>query len=73
MEAPKEEAPKASSKRLSLLKFIAADNIEEESSDDEELEPATETLVGLDVAPNRAIDWDEPLGVKVSDLEEPQG
>ena len=74
MDGPKEDAlPKVSAKRLSVLKFIAADNAEEESSEDEEYEPPTENLLGLDVAPNEAIDWDEPLTVNAEELQEPGG
>lgn len=73
MDGHKPETPKASSKRLSLLKFIAADNLEEESSEEEEEEPQAASLVGLQTAPNEAIDWDAPLRINTEELEQSEG
>ena len=70
MDGNKEPTPKQTSKRLSLLKFIAADNVEEESSEDEEIVEPAQNLVGLQTAPSEAIDWDAPLSVVVSQLEQ---
>ena len=70
MDGHKDPTPKQTSKRLSLLKFIAADNVEEESSEDEEVMEPAQTLVGLQTAPSEAIDWDAPLSVLVSQLEQ---
>lgn len=47
--------------RRSVLAFIAADNVDEESSEDEELEEQAEAIMGMQQAPAEAIDWDALL------------
>ena len=47
--------------RRSVLAFIAADNAEEDTSEDSEAEEQAEALMGLAQAPEDAVDWDAPL------------
>jgi len=47
--------------RRSVLAFIAADNADEDTSDDSQAGEQAEALMGLALAPEEAIDWDAPL------------
>ena len=51
----------AKPERSSLLAFIAADNVDDDTSEDSEAQEQTEALMGLETAPADAIDWDSPL------------
>ena len=59
-ELPKEPAESAAPHR-SVLDFIAADNADDETSEDEEAEQQAEAMMGLALAPADAIDWDGPM------------
>lgn len=53
--------PKKADPQRSVLDFIAADNVDEESSEDDELEEQAEAMMGIAQAPTEAIDWDALL------------
>ena len=55
------EVPDKPDPRRSVLAFIAADNAEEESSEDEEAEEPAGAMMDLAQAPGEAIDWDALL------------
>ena len=55
------EVPDKPDPRRSVLAFIAADNADEESSEDEEAEEPARAMMDLAQAPGEAIDWDAML------------
>lgn len=59
-ELPKEPADNTPA-HPSVLDFIAADNANDETSEDEEAEQQAEAMMGLALAPANEIDWDAPL------------
>ena len=60
MDLPK-ETPEAAPPQRSVLHFIAADNADDDTSEDSEAEQQAEALMGLALAPADAIDWDAPM------------
>ncbi len=64
MDIPKEASEPAPPQR-SVLHFIAADNADDETSEDSEAEQQAEALMGLALAPADAIDWDAPLATGI--------
>ena len=60
MDLPK-EAPEEVPPQRSILHFIAADNADDETSEDSEAEQQAEAMMGLALPPADAIDWDAPM------------
>lgn len=62
LDGPKAAEDEAAGPRAkTVLDFIAADNADDETSEDSEAEQQAEVLMGLAVAPTEGIDWDAPL------------
>lgn len=64
-----QEPPAKPDPRRSVLAFIAADNADDDTSEDSEAEEQAEALMGLELAPTDAIDWDGPLSIRASQQE----
>ena len=69
MDLPK-EVPEEAPPQRSVLHFIAADNADDETSEDSEAEQQAEAMMGLALAPADAIDWDGPLATGTLQEEE---